>query len=207
MNVTLIGDGSEDTRNHFIFVDRKWMSELRYILGTGFDQIFVEDKSLLKDVNNDNGVLIKSKKLETVLKDMLNKLIEYVNNKKEEIKHEGETILKILNKSEIFDIDTTKDKPLAMIRKYGSIDKLENKGKQKAFHFKGKWSSKSIKEPSKHANKMLKHEGKAIKLFDVDNEIKDFEHEPDAVEQISFDLFFCADSVNDNIRNKFLGNF
>uniref|UniRef100_A0A915LPR9 Uncharacterized protein n=1 Tax=Meloidogyne javanica TaxID=6303 RepID=A0A915LPR9_MELJA len=59
MNVTLIDESSaEYTRNHYIFVDRKWISELRYILGTGFDQLFVEDKSLLKDVNNDIGSLI-----------------------------------------------------------------------------------------------------------------------------------------------------
>ncbi|CAK5080015.1 unnamed protein product [Meloidogyne enterolobii] len=148
MNVTLITDSSkEDTGNQYIFVDRKWMSQLRYILGTGFEHLFVEDKSLSKNVNNGIGFIIKSQSLETVLKERLNKLIEHVYEQRGN--HEGKSFLQILDQKEIIEIDLTQEKPLAILRKFGS---------------------KKIRE-------------------------------------IHFDMFFCADSYNDNISNKFLGNF
>ncbi|CAK5079933.1 unnamed protein product [Meloidogyne enterolobii] len=219
MNVTLIDDSSDEyTRNQYIFVDRKWMSELRYILGTGFGQLFVEDKSLLKDVNNDIGFIIKSKNLETVLRDRLNKLIEYINNHEgnQEANHDGKSFLRILNNTEIVDINLTQEKPLAILRKTKRITKSENiiPGKQKVSFIK-KLKSKlnfiSKKNKINKANVKLEKALKDNKI--IENEIDDLKGKSIEtlygfeVQEITFDLFFCADSINDNIRNKFLGNF
>ncbi|CAK5080003.1 unnamed protein product [Meloidogyne enterolobii] len=236
MNVTLIDDSPDEyARNHFIFVDRKWMSELRYILGTGFDQLYVEDKSLLKDVNNDIGFIIKSKNLETVLRDRLNKLIEYVNNHEgnQEAKHDGKSFLRILNNTEIVDINLiqekpvpkfwhrknnlAQEKPMAILRKTGEINNFDNilPQKQKTSFFKKLKSKLNFKSKSnKNKKAILKLEKDTLKDNKIiKNEINDLKGKSNEtlygfeVQGITFDLFFCADSVNDNIRNKFLGKF
>nr|CAD2191182.1 unnamed protein product [Meloidogyne enterolobii] len=184
MNVTLITHSSEEyTDNQYIFVDRKWMSQLRYILGTGFDQLYVEDKSLSMDVNNDIGFIIKSKSLEALLKERLNKLIEHVNKQKGN--HEENVFLEILDETEIIEIDLKQEKPLAILRKYGNR------------------SFENIKEESENVNKRLKIDGN--NFHTNKNEMKHLEGESEADRGIQFDVFFCAD--NDNISNKFLGNF
>nr|CAD2179817.1 unnamed protein product [Meloidogyne enterolobii] len=219
MNLTLIDDSPEEyTRNHFIFVDRKWMSQLRYILGTRFDQLFVEDKSLLKDVNNDIGVIIESKNLEIALRDRLNKLIEYVNDHEgnQEANYEGKSFLRILSNTEIVDINLTQENPLAILRKAGELNNFDNilPEKQKASFFKKLKSKLNFKSKKNKNKKAILTNEKAFKGNKIiENEINDLRGKSiktlygSEVQGITFDLFFCADSVNDNIRNKFLGKF
>ncbi|CAK5077811.1 unnamed protein product [Meloidogyne enterolobii] len=177
------------------------MSQLRYILGTGFEQLLVEDKSLSKDVDNDIGFIIKSKILETVLKDRLNKLIEHVNKQKGN--HEENLFLEIMDETEIIGIDLTQEKPLALSRKSGN--KFTNDEEHKSSTIKNNSSIKSIKKPIGNFNKWLKIDRRN---FNKDkNKMKNLEGESEAYWKISFDVFFCVDSDNDNISNKFLGTF
>ncbi|CAK5080017.1 unnamed protein product [Meloidogyne enterolobii] len=178
------------------------MSQLRYILGTGFHQLLVEDKSLSKDVDNDIGFIIKSKSLETVLKERLNKLIEHVNEQRGN--HEENVFLEIMDETEIIEIDLKQEKPLAILRKSGR--KFTNDEKQKPFNKKRDRSFESIKELSQNFNKRLKLDERN-NFYINKNKMKNLEGESIADREISFDVFFCAYSYNDNIHKNFLGNF
>jgi len=151
------------------------------------------------DVNNDIGFIIKSKSLEALLKERLNKLIEHVNKQKGN--HEENVFLEILDETEIIEIDLKQEKPLAILRKYGR--KFNNDEEQKPSPIKGNRSFENIKEESENVNKRLKIDGN--NFHTNKNEMKHLEGESEADRGIQFDVFFCAD--NDNISNKFLGNF
>uniref|UniRef100_A0A1I8BAL7 Uncharacterized protein n=1 Tax=Meloidogyne hapla TaxID=6305 RepID=A0A1I8BAL7_MELHA len=218
MNVAIINDSSDENNvsNHFIFIDRKWMSHLRLILGTGFDKL-IEDKTLLKDVDNDIGLIIQNKNLKEMLKDRLNKLILHINKQEEKMGHKEKSFLKILNETEVFDINLEHKKPLAILKNTGISTNLENifeKEKQKTSRFKkmkqkiNSFINKEQRNKIKNKKAKAKLEGKAFELAEKD--VKDLEGKliktPYGwnVQGIPFDLFFTTDGVNDKIRNKFL---
>uniref|UniRef100_A0A1I8BW58 FAD_binding_3 domain-containing protein n=1 Tax=Meloidogyne hapla TaxID=6305 RepID=A0A1I8BW58_MELHA len=178
VNVTLVNDRPEEyIRNRVVFFDRKWMSQLRFFLGTKFDKLFiVEERQNDKEykpplgrwLDEDIG-LVNIKNMETALKDRLKELSEYIKEKEEGKNPQEKSFLNLIYNTAVLDIDTENyQNPMAIlgapVKRSGSFN--------------------------------------VEKLKEVLNGIRFFEHNDKLA--IPFDLFFCAGGAKDQIRNKFL---
>uniref|UniRef100_A0A915N3S9 Uncharacterized protein n=1 Tax=Meloidogyne javanica TaxID=6303 RepID=A0A915N3S9_MELJA len=192
VNVTLVNDRSEKyIRNRVVFFDRKWMSQLRFFLGTEFDKLFIDnengEKSLGRILDEDIG-FVNIKHMETFLKDRLKNLSKYINEKEEErtsqeaqqeiteeIRQENQkekSFLNLIYNTAVLDINTNYEKPLAVVV-------ASNKPRDP-----GSFNFNDLKEI------LTNYEGMKILKS---NEIG-----------IPFDLFFCAGGARDQIRTKFI---
>ncbi|CAK5090120.1 unnamed protein product [Meloidogyne enterolobii] len=116
VNVTLVNDRSEEyIRNRVVFFDRKWMSQLRFFLGTEFDKLFIDkqngEKSLGRILDGDIG-FVSIKNMETALKERLKKLSEYIIKKEGK---QGNLFLNLLYETAVLDINTQHGKSFAVL--------------------------------------------------------------------------------------------
>uniref|UniRef100_A0A915LCQ9 Uncharacterized protein n=1 Tax=Meloidogyne javanica TaxID=6303 RepID=A0A915LCQ9_MELJA len=120
VNVTLVNDRSEDyTRNRVVFFDRKWMSQLRFFLGTEFDKLFIDkqngEKSLGRILDEDIG-FVNIKHMETFLKDRLKVLSSYINGRERQQGNQQEkAFLNLIYNTAVLTINTDYEKPLAIL--------------------------------------------------------------------------------------------
>ncbi|CAK5090108.1 unnamed protein product [Meloidogyne enterolobii] len=194
VNVTLVNDRSEEyIRNRVVFFDRKWMSQLRFFLGTKFDKLFFDnengEKSLGMILDEDIG-FVNIKHMENVLMKRLKNLSKYINEKEEErtsqeTQHEiteeiqqgnqkGKSFLNLIYITAVLDINKDYEKPLAIL---GASEKRP-----------GSFDYGHLKQI------LTNYEG--MKIFESNKTIG-----------IPFDLFFCAGGARDQIRTKFIGKF
>ncbi|CAK5090723.1 unnamed protein product [Meloidogyne enterolobii] len=98
------------------------MSKLRFFLGTKFDKLLREEK--LKENYEYFSIPLNIKKFDDSLKERLNVLSEYVQEK-EKIEKDGDekSFLKLLFDTEVLNINTLNEKPLAILDK---VDKGKN---------------------------------------------------------------------------------
>ncbi|CAK5090728.1 unnamed protein product [Meloidogyne enterolobii] len=190
VNVTLVNDRSEKyIRNRVVFFDRKWMSQLRFFLGTEFDKLFIDnengEKSLGMILDEDIG-FVNIKHMETFLKERLKNLSKYINEKEkaridQAIQHEiteeiqqdnqqGKSFLNLIYNTAVLDINTNNEKPLAIL---GAPEK-----RLESFDYG-------------HLKQILTNYKGMIELGETIG--------------IPFDLFFCAGGARDQIRTKFIG--
>lgn len=79
MEVTIVNDRPERyMRNRVIFLDPKWMTHLRFFLGTEFDEFFIGENSTA-DLNPGDVGLVCGRHLERVMKFRLSDLVSYVH--------------------------------------------------------------------------------------------------------------------------------
>ena len=117
MNVTLVNNRSEDyTRNRSIFFDRKLMPHLRFILGTGFDQLSFGNKKRKRSLGripSEDDVLLKIKNMENVLKERLKNSSNYIIKK--EGNQPGKSFLNLIYNTAVLDINKDHEKTLAIL--------------------------------------------------------------------------------------------
>ena len=77
----VVNDRSEEyIRNRAFFLDAKWMTQLRFFLGTKFDQLFVDNRAPAR-INLVEVGQLNCKNLENVLKQRLRELIIFIREK------------------------------------------------------------------------------------------------------------------------------
>jgi len=117
MNVTLVNNRSEDyTRNRVVFFDRKWMSQLRFFLGSGFDKLSFGNKKRKRTsgrISTEDDVIVKIKNMENVLKERLKNLSKFIN--KREGNRKGKSFLNLIYNTAVLNINTDHEKPLAIL--------------------------------------------------------------------------------------------
>uniref|UniRef100_A0A915NCB9 Uncharacterized protein n=1 Tax=Meloidogyne javanica TaxID=6303 RepID=A0A915NCB9_MELJA len=188
VNVTLVDDRSENyIQNRVVFFDRKWMSQLRFFLGTEFDKLFHKnkngEKSLGSLLDEDIG-FVNIRNMETALKERLKILSVYINEQEEEritqeIQQEihadqqgnqkEKSFLNLIYNTAVLDIDRQYEKPLAIL---GAPVK-----RPESFNFNHLWQI------------LTNYEG----MIELNETIG-----------IPFDLFFCAGGSQDKIRTRFI---
>uniref|UniRef100_A0A915NDT9 Uncharacterized protein n=1 Tax=Meloidogyne javanica TaxID=6303 RepID=A0A915NDT9_MELJA len=130
ISVTVVNDRSEHyTREQIILLDRKWIYQLRLILGTKFDKLFGGEDSIGKLLDNHVGLVI-IKNLETVLMNRLKAFALYVDAREENQHQEEKSFLKLIYETAIFGIDLDHDKPLAVL---GTPERQVNKAAKKYY--------------------------------------------------------------------------
>ncbi|CAK5090735.1 unnamed protein product [Meloidogyne enterolobii] len=115
VNVTLVNDRSEDyIRNRVVFFDRKWMSQLRFFLGTEFDKLFFDkqngEKSLGRILDEDIG-FANIKNMENALMKRLKNLSSYINGRE----NQQEIFLNLVYNTAVLNIQTQHKKSLAIL--------------------------------------------------------------------------------------------
>ncbi|CAK5090189.1 unnamed protein product [Meloidogyne enterolobii] len=189
VNVTLVNDRSEKyIRNRVVFFDRKWMSQLRFFLGTEFDKLFFDkqngEKSLGMILDEDIG-FVNIKNMETFLMNRLKNLSKYINEKEKERidqaiqleitedihqdNQHGKSFLNLIYNTAVLDINTNYEKPLTIL---GAPEKRPG-----SFDYG-------------HLKQILTNYEGMIELGETIG--------------IPFDLFFCAGGARDQIRTKFI---
>ncbi|KAL7073917.1 hypothetical protein ACQ4LE_006726 [Meloidogyne hapla] len=139
VNVTLVNDRSEEyIRNRVVFFDRKWMSQLRFFLGTKFDELF-DKEGKGRWLDEDIG-LVNIKNMETVLKDRLKELALYVKKKEEEENPQEKSFLNLIYNTAVLDIDTENyQNPMAIlgapVKRSGSFNIEKLKGELNGISF------------------------------------------------------------------------
>uniref|UniRef100_A0A1I8BXM5 VWFA domain-containing protein n=1 Tax=Meloidogyne hapla TaxID=6305 RepID=A0A1I8BXM5_MELHA len=115
MNVTLVNDRPEEyIRNRVVFFDRKWMSQLRFFLGTKFNELF--DKGGKGRWLDEDIGLVNIKNMETALKDRLKELSEYIKEKEEGKNHQEKSFLNLIYNTAVLNIDTENyENPMAIL--------------------------------------------------------------------------------------------
>lgn len=79
-NVTLVNDrGERYIRNQIVDLDPKWAMQLRYFLGTKFDELFIGKDAIGHYSEDGNYLSINTKNLEDALKERMAELSSYVN--------------------------------------------------------------------------------------------------------------------------------
>jgi hypothetical protein len=79
-NVTIVNDrGERYIRNQIVDLDPKWAMQLRYFLGTKFDELFIGENALGYYSEDGNYLSINTKNLEDALKERMAELSSYVN--------------------------------------------------------------------------------------------------------------------------------
>ncbi|CAK5090188.1 unnamed protein product [Meloidogyne enterolobii] len=113
VNVTLVNDRSEAyIRNRVVFFDRKWMSQLRFFLGTEFNILFDKEGNSLGSLLDEDIGFVNIKNMENVLKERLKKLSNYIIKKEGK---QGNLFLNLLYETAVLDINTQYGKPLAVL--------------------------------------------------------------------------------------------
>uniref|UniRef100_A0A915LSJ9 Uncharacterized protein n=1 Tax=Meloidogyne javanica TaxID=6303 RepID=A0A915LSJ9_MELJA len=115
VNVTLVNDRSEEyIRNRVVFFDRKWMSQLRFFLGTEFDKLFFdnenEEKSLGMILDEDIGY-INEKEEERTSQEIRHEITEEIRQENQKEK----SFLNLIYNTSVLDINTKYEKPLAVV--------------------------------------------------------------------------------------------
>ncbi|CAK5090187.1 unnamed protein product [Meloidogyne enterolobii] len=120
VNVTLVNDRSEEyIRNRVVFFDRKWMSQLRFFLGTEFNKLFFDkqngEKSLGRILDEDIG-FVSIKNMENVLMKRLKVLSSYINGRERQQENQQEkAFLNLIYNTAVLNIFTDYVKPLAIL--------------------------------------------------------------------------------------------
>nr|CAD2206934.1 unnamed protein product [Meloidogyne enterolobii] len=115
MNVTTVS-GYSNNLDDKIHLNNKFLSKIRFILATEFDKLFSEkEDSLIKLA--DNKIVLKLKDFEYSLKERLNVLSNFVQEKGQN------SVLKLISDKNVLDIITFNEKPMAILDK---VDKEKN---------------------------------------------------------------------------------
>ncbi|KAL7073914.1 hypothetical protein ACQ4LE_006733, partial [Meloidogyne hapla] len=122
INVTIVNNHS-NTSNQQVFFDRKWMSQLRFFLGTEYDKLFDKEGKSKGRLLDEDISLVNINNIETSLKNRLKSLSSYVNEKEEirvknnEINKKEKSFLKLFYNKTILKIDTKEEKPMVFLGK------------------------------------------------------------------------------------------
>ncbi|CAK5090722.1 unnamed protein product [Meloidogyne enterolobii] len=176
VSVTLVNDRSENyIRNRVVYFDRKWMSQLRFFLGTEFDKLFYDnengEKPLGRILDEDIG-FVNIKNMENVLKKRLKVLSNYINGRERQQENQQEkSFLNLVYNTAVLNINTHYGKSLAIL---GAPVK-----RPQSFNF------------NNLSEILNNYEG--VEIFEAYNVIG-----------IPFDLFFCAGGARDQIRTNFI---
>uniref|UniRef100_A0A915LLV6 Uncharacterized protein n=1 Tax=Meloidogyne javanica TaxID=6303 RepID=A0A915LLV6_MELJA len=124
INVTVLTSLPNRQIDEVICNDLKWMSELRFIMGTEFIN-FENLRLMLTNVDISSGDVnfVDMRNMGIVLKERLKILSNYVTNKEGK---EGKSFLNYLHETAVMDIETRHEKPLAILGAPGNSSNLLN---------------------------------------------------------------------------------
>ncbi|CAK5090103.1 unnamed protein product [Meloidogyne enterolobii] len=104
MNVTLVNALSEQyLQGRIVSIDRRWMSQLRFYLGTEFDKLYF-DNEMKGEISAEN--------IRGVLMERLKNLSNHITNKEGK---KPKSFLNLIYETADLDIDTKHEKPLAIL--------------------------------------------------------------------------------------------